>query len=224
MIYPVKTGYACYVTQGYGLTSFARSSTGKAAYKNFPGGIHPGVDFGTKGVAAPVISLVRGKVVRASNDGGWGLHVEILAEDGWNRQYCHLSKAMVVVGQEVAPFDVLGLVGKSGFSTGVHLHYGKRRKKLLGGWEYADPSADFENKKPKPTPAQKPPALPATRLVKGPKTSEVFVLSKKKTVKHHVPDWETLTYLFGSAPEIGEADQALLDKIPLGEPIPSLNA
>jgi len=222
MIHPIKSGFSSYVTQAYGLTAFARSKTGKAAYKNFPNGIHPGFDFGTHGINAPAISLVNGRVVRATFDGGWGNHVEILADDGFNRQYGHLSKIQVVLGQVVKPFDIIGLIGSTGASTGTHLHYGKRRKKLLGGYEYVDPSSDFDNAK-RPTPAQKPPAMPKGLIIKGDKDSKVFVMSKGGLSKHHVPNWITLTYLFGNNPIIGIVDQALLDKLPEGQSLPILS-
>ena len=61
-----------YVTQKYGLTDFAKSSVGKIAYKNFPGGIHPGIDLGTKGINLPAISTCDGVVVQAGKNGGWG--------------------------------------------------------------------------------------------------------------------------------------------------------
>lgn len=225
MRYPIKTGFKHYVTQGYGLTDFAKSKTGKAAYKAFPGGIHPGWDFGTGGINAPAISLIKGRVVTAKMDAGWGNHVEILGEDGWRRQYGHLSKISVHVGQEVAPFDQIGLVGTTGASTGIHLHYGKRRWVLLPypHYEYADPKADFDDTVKKPTPEQQTPKMPKTRLIKGVKDPAVYLLSKKQTVKHHIPNWETLTYMFAGVPEIGEVDDAILSKIPTGEELPDLN-
>lgn len=221
MRYPIKEGFKHYVTQGYGLTDYAKSRAGKIAYKNFPSGIHPGYDFGTSGVNAPAISLVRGRVVAAGVDGGWGNHVEILGEDGWRRQYAHLSKILVHVGQEVAPFDEVGKVGSTGASTGTHLHYGKRRKKLLGGWEYADPSSDFEDAK-KPTEEQKAPEVPKSKLVKGVSNPKVYLLSEDKKTKHYIPNWETLVYLFGSSPEISEVDDAVLSKLPENSSIPDL--
>jgi murein DD-endopeptidase MepM/ murein hydrolase activator NlpD len=223
MIYPIAKSFRSYITQGYGLTDFAKSPRGRASYKNFPGGIHPGVDFGTGGVNADIISLVKGKVIKATMDGGWGNHIEIQAEDGWNRQYAHLSLIRVAVGQKIEPGDVLGKVGNTGASTGTHLHYGKRRWVLLPypRYEYADPSSDFDDSK-KIKPEQKAPELPKTLLVKG-SDPDVFVMSKKGTTKHQIPNWLTLVRLFGDKPDIGIADQALLNKIPEGEPIPDLS-
>ena len=133
----------CYQTQGYGLTEYARSPEGKKAYKNFPGGIHPGLDFGTAGINLPAIATVPGKVVRASMDGGWGNHVEIQGADGWRRQYAHLQSISVKEGEMVEAGQEVGKVGNTGASTGTHLHWGHRKSKLMGGWEYRDPSSDL---------------------------------------------------------------------------------
>lgn len=205
----------CYVTQGYGLTDYAKSKGGKAAYKNFPGGIHPGVDFGTNGITLECVSLCDGKVVAVSkNVDGWGNHVEIEGPDGWRRQYAHLSAISVQVGQEVRFGGIIGRVGTTGASTGIHLHYGNRRKKLIG-WEYRDPTPDFEDKKiPVPKRIK-------SRLIKGNGTSlpNIYVYNGK--TKHKIPDIQTLHFLFGQENyELVEND--VLTKIPEGEPIPSL--
>lgn len=136
---PIKGPY--YPTQKYGLTDFAKTAVGKAAYKNFPGGIHPGVDFGTKGKSLPVIATCDGEVTRASMDGGWGNHVVVKGSDGWGRQYCHLASISVQAGKIVKMGDELGKVGTTGASTGIHLHYGHRIQKG-SGYEYRDPSAE----------------------------------------------------------------------------------
>lgn len=212
MTYPILG--KCYVTQEYGLTDFARSPRGRLAYKNFPGGIHPGVDFGTAGINLPVISTIYGKVVRASFDGGWGNHVEILGVDGWNRQYAHLNDISVKVGQQVSPGVILGQVGTTGASTGVHLHYGNRRRKLTMAWEYRDPRNDFE--------IVEKPVMPTGKLIKSNHVDKpgVYIFNGKS--KFGVPDWETLTFLFGEKPVIEEVSEDILTKIPEPGLIPSL--
>lgn len=203
-----------YITQKFGLTAFAQSSQGKSFYKNFPGGIHPGIDFGTRGKKLPVLSPVTGEVVRASWDGGWGYHIEVKAEkDGWNRQFSHLSAVNVRVGQKVRIGDLLGNVGTTGSSTAVHLHFGHRRKKTLGGWEYRDPSIDLVD-------SQEEDRMPTEKLIKAEPFSAVYVFNGKE--KFPIPNWGTLTFLFGEKAKIEVIDEATLDKIPTGPIIPQL--
>lgn len=206
-----------YITQQYGLTDFARSSEGKKYYKNFPGGIHPGIDFGTHHVNLPVVATVDGIIVRAKLDGGWGNHVELLGADGWNRQYCHLSMMKVVVGQEVKVGDVLGKVGTTGSSSAIHLHYGNRRRTTFGSWEYRNPSADLKDL-PKTAP------MPTGKLIKSknPEDHAVYIYNGRS--KFPVPDEGTFVFLFGQNGwgTIEEVNDDILTKIPTGEMIPSL--
>ncbi len=204
-----------YITQGYGLTDFARSATGRSYYKNFPGGIHPGVDFGTHKINLPVVATVEGKIVRAGFETGWGNHIELLGADGWNRQYCHLSMMNVVVGQLVKPGDVLGKVGSTGSSSAIHLHYGNRRRGTWGGWEYRNPSADFKDL-PKSLPA------PTGKLIKSDDENDKAVYIFNGKVKFPIPDWDTFIFLFGAKAKIEIVSSDVLSKISTGEILPSL--
>lgn len=205
----------CYVTQEYGLTDYARSSAGKVAYKNFPGGMHPGVDFGTNLVHLPAVSVISGIVVRASLDGGWGNHVEVKGNDGWNRQYAHLNALLVKVGDVVAPGTRVGLVGSTGNSTAVHLHYGNR-KMGFWGWVYRDPALDF-------TGAVETPSVITKKLIKSsdPAKKGVYVYNGKS--KFGIPDWQTKVFFFGEGTsDIEEVSDDVLSKIPEKAIIPSM--
>lgn len=204
-----------YITQGYGLTDFARSTTGRGYYKNFPGGIHPGVDFGTHRINLPVIATIEGKIVRAGLDGGWGNHIELQGADGWNRQYCHLSAISVAVGRSVKPGDVLGKVGSTGSSSAVHLHYGSRRRTALLSWEYRNPSADFKD-------LPKTSTLPKGKLIKSNDDDDHSVYIYNGRSKFPLPDWDTFTFLFGGKASIEEVNPDILSKIPTGDILPSL--
>lgn len=199
----------CYITQGYGVTDFAKANP--SIYKSF-GGIHPGVDFGTHGITLECIALVPGKTVYAGLNGGWGNCVEILGADGWRRQYAHLSSIKVAKGDVVAPGDVIGRVGTTGQSTGIHLHYGNRRWKVLGGWEYRNPSGDFED-----APIDSP-KLPTGKLIKG-NSPEVYAFNGKQ--KFYIPDMETLKFLFPTS-KIQDVTEDIVSKIPNGGSIPSM--
>lgn len=208
----------CYVTQVYGLTEYAKSPAGRKVYKNFPGGIHPGADFGTHGKPLEVVALVDGKIVAISpNVDGWGNMVELEGADGWRRQYAHLSSVSCKTGQAVKRGDVLGKVGTTGASTGVHLHYGNRRKKMLGGWEYRDPAIDFIDPVLPP-----PPTIRRGQLIMSDNgKADVFIFTGKR--RFGIPDWNTKVLLFGEGGgDILTVPDDFLTKIPLGGTLPSL--
>ena len=56
---------------------------------------------------------------------GWGRYVDVLDDEGNRHIFCHLSydSVKVVVGEKVNRATVLGIMGTTGNSTGVHLHY-----------------------------------------------------------------------------------------------------
>lgn len=87
--------------------------------------MHAGMDF-----RSPVGTLVRtagnGRVVTASQSGGYGNLVEIDHGHDLVTRYAHLSSIGVSVGQAVPAGTVVGAVGSTGRSTGPHLHYETR--------------------------------------------------------------------------------------------------
>lgn len=200
-----------YKTQDYGLTPYAKSAAGKAAYKNFPGGIHPGKDFGTHGKHLPAISTCAGQVVAAGVNGGWGNMVEVLGPDGWRRQYAHLHEIHVKAGENVKIGTELGLVGTTGSSTGIHLHYGHRRWSGIR-WQYRDPEFELvmaEEFKMEPG------------LVKANLASLPRIFFYNGQSKFHIPDMETLRTLWPSD-DWQLVDAGCLEKVPEHDPIPSL--
>lgn len=197
------------ITQEYGLTDYARSTAGKKAYKNFPGGIHPGYDFGTYGVNSEIVSMFDGKVVLAKLDGGWGNHIMITAPDGWNRNYAHCESILVKVGDQVKKGQVIGRVGTTGASTGVHLHYGKRKWGIVS-WQYADPSADFEAAPVVAT-------MPASGFVQG-GDAKIYLWDGKHL--HYIPNPQTMALFVFS--KVTKVPMELFSKMPIGDPIPSL--
>lgn len=72
---------------------------------------------------APVYATAAGKVVFASRNGGHGLMVKIAHSDTLHTSYSHLSRMIVKPGDEVEKGEVIGYMGSTGRSTGVHVHY-----------------------------------------------------------------------------------------------------
>ena len=91
---------------------------------------HGGID-----IAAPngveILAAAGGTVIKAnatdSYGGGYGYHVIIQHEGGYQTLYAHCSKLAVSYGQEVAKGQVIAYVGSTGKSTGNHLHFEVRK-------------------------------------------------------------------------------------------------
>lgn len=71
-----------------------------------------------------------GVVIYAGRDfRGFGKLVIIEGARGWASLYAHFSKIQVREGQRVAQGQQLGLMGRTGRATGVHLHFEIRKAK-----------------------------------------------------------------------------------------------
>lgn len=53
----------------------------------------------------------------------WGNYVAVVTDDGHVIYYCHMAQRLVTAGQRVEAGDQLGIMGTTGYSTGVHLHF-----------------------------------------------------------------------------------------------------
>ena len=117
-----------YVTSPYGMRT--NKKTGVTRF-------HHGVDLaGTW--RARLRPSASGVVTFAGRDGGFGKVVKIEHAHGVQTVYAHLSTIQVSTGSFVTPQDVLGTMGNSGHSDGMHLHYEIR----IDG-ESIDPEAFF---------------------------------------------------------------------------------
>lgn len=103
------------LTQGYGRTAFALR-----AYKTQ---FHNGVDWGVP-IGTPVTASLAGRVVRAGDNGRYQYGKYILIEHPNNlvTLYAHLSRHAVRAGDTVQAGELIGYSGKTGYSTGPHLH------------------------------------------------------------------------------------------------------
>ncbi len=83
---------------------------------------HLGLDLAAREGQIVSASAV-GVVLRAGWNGDHGLQVVVEHEGDVLTRYSHLSQVLVGPGERVEQGDVLGLAGKTGLSTGVHLHF-----------------------------------------------------------------------------------------------------
>ncbi|HZH61842.1 MAG TPA: M23 family metallopeptidase [Metabacillus sp.] len=86
------------------------------------GKLHKGID-----IARPSDRTIKaadnGRVIQAGYDGGYGNKVVIDHNNGMRTVYAHLSSISVSVGQVVSQGQKLGVMGSTGNSTGIHLHF-----------------------------------------------------------------------------------------------------
>ncbi len=104
-----------YVTQGYGMTAYAR----RGAYGGAP---HNGVD-ASAGYGSPIKAIGDGKIVANGTNSGWGNWIAIQHPNNMVSVYGHMSSlAPLKVGTAVAVGQTIGYEGSTGNSTGSHLH------------------------------------------------------------------------------------------------------
>ncbi len=86
------------------------------------GQMHKGID-----IARPSNRTIKaadnGTIVSAGWDGGYGNKIVIDHNNGFRTVYAHLDSISVNVGQTVSQGQQIGVMGSTGHSTGVHLHF-----------------------------------------------------------------------------------------------------
>ncbi|MFN0145903.1 MAG: peptidoglycan DD-metalloendopeptidase family protein [Dehalococcoidia bacterium] len=121
------TGWALPVVGGKIEQGYGPENTDPAVKHLYRNGYHPGIDIAGVSEGTDVISPCDGVVSHADVFEGKGNCVIVDRPDGLQVLFGHLFRIDVEVGQTVAVGDVLGGVGTTGVSTGVHLHYEYRR-------------------------------------------------------------------------------------------------
>lgn len=105
-------GYLSWPTVGGYISSYVGPRWGRQ---------HKGLD-----IARPsnynILAAADGVVTKAGYTGGFGNRIEIEHSNGLKTLYAHLSSINVTVGQEVSTGTVIGIMGSTGNSTGIHLH------------------------------------------------------------------------------------------------------
>jgi murein DD-endopeptidase MepM/ murein hydrolase activator NlpD len=90
---------------------------------------HWGVDLANKR-GTPILSAGEGVVVYTGRGfKGYGKLVVVEHDNDWATLYAHLDKILVKEGQKVPRGHKLGLMGRTGRASGVHLHFEVRRYK-----------------------------------------------------------------------------------------------
>ncbi|KEZ48891.1 peptidoglycan DD-metalloendopeptidase family protein [Metabacillus indicus] len=86
------------------------------------GKMHKGID-----IARPSDRTIKaadnGKIISAGNSGAYGNKIEIDHGNGMKTVYAHLDSISVSVGDTVSQGQKIGVMGSTGRSTGVHLHF-----------------------------------------------------------------------------------------------------
>lgn len=114
------------ITQGFGLTSFAKS--GAYGYKDGQPNPHRGIDFKAS-VGTPLLATAAGTVRDAVNMDAvpgcysYGRWVLIDHDNGLSTLYAHMSVMSVSAGDTVKTGQIIGYAGASGYATGPHLHF-----------------------------------------------------------------------------------------------------
>jgi murein DD-endopeptidase MepM/ murein hydrolase activator NlpD len=93
---------------------------------------HKAIDIANKG-GGPILAADSGVVTAAGWPSGWGYGNRVIVDhgNGFSTLYAHLSVVQVQIGQRVNRGDVLGQMGSTGRSTGVHLHFEIRNGGVL---------------------------------------------------------------------------------------------
>ncbi|MBL3643003.1 M23 family metallopeptidase [[Brevibacterium] frigoritolerans] len=86
------------------------------------GKLHKGID-----IARPATRTIKaadhGIIETAGNSGGYGNKITINHNNGYKTVYAHLDSIDVKAGQKVEKGMKIGMMGSTGHSTGVHLHF-----------------------------------------------------------------------------------------------------
>lgn len=117
-IAPVKNKYK--VTSGFGIRKHPITGKRRA---------HLGVDLVTGKTNEPIIAPEDGTILEAKRStapgGGYGFFVKMRGKSGFIHLFAHLAahSFKVKAGDKIEQGDTLGIMGTTGASTGVHLHW-----------------------------------------------------------------------------------------------------
>jgi murein DD-endopeptidase MepM/ murein hydrolase activator NlpD len=107
---PVRAGYA---SSGFGMRTDPFS-----AKREF----HRGMDF-NGALGSDILAVADGVVAFSGRHPSYGNMVDIDHGNGYMTRYAHNQKNLVEPGQRVRAGEVIGLMGRTGRATGVHVHF-----------------------------------------------------------------------------------------------------
>jgi murein DD-endopeptidase MepM/ murein hydrolase activator NlpD len=101
---------------------------------------HRGLDIAND-LGTPIYATGDGVVTKSSWDSKYGRYVTIKHAKGYETKYAHLNSSYVKPGTIVKSGQVIGEMGSTGVTTGVHLHFEVRRnKRILNPSKYVNSS------------------------------------------------------------------------------------
>ena len=128
--------------------------------------MHSGIDLAAERNQA-VMAAGAGIVVRAGWMQGYGYEVTVDHGNGRVTRYSHLARTLVLEGTQVVKGMPLGLAGRTGTATGVHLHFEYWKDDVA-----RDPLKDFQklvgDDAAKPVVLSRPPKRPKTASARRP--------------------------------------------------------
>ena len=109
----INPSHLAQVTSNYGTRKHPQ--TGKIK-------MHTGIDLASN--KRMIFAAAEGMVYHLGlHNNGYGKHIIIDHLNGFKTLYAHLENFMVRKGQKVLQGELIGIEGKSGSATGVHLHF-----------------------------------------------------------------------------------------------------
>ncbi|TLS48893.1 M23 family metallopeptidase [Paenibacillus antri] len=118
----VKRGTKVVLGEGTGKFSWpVASASVSSGYGRRWGRQHKGIDLTSSNKS--ILAADNGKVVYTGKTSDYGNHIIIDHKNGYETLYAHLSKISVKEGDIVEKGDKIGVMGNTGRSTGVHLHF-----------------------------------------------------------------------------------------------------
>lgn len=89
---------------------------------NWAAGFHTGIDLYTSN--RKIYGTCNGVVSATGFDKSYGNYIVVKNSEADNYHwFCHLAEVYVIVGEKVDRTKIIGKMGSTGNSTGIHLHY-----------------------------------------------------------------------------------------------------